>query len=67
MIKCSIAATVKQVASAQVFKSAGSIVEEALTVHIEERYLPKPSNLERVANRHRQKQRPVEPKTFFSC
>jgi hypothetical protein len=65
MIKSSIAATVKQVASAQVFKSAGSIVQEALTEHIEEDYLPKPSNLERVANRHRQKQRPAEPKTLF--
>jgi hypothetical protein len=37
------------------FKSAGSIVQEALTDHIEQQYLPKPTNLERAANLHRQK------------
>ena len=51
----------KKSAQEDVFKSAGTLVQEALTGNSDENFLPKPANLERVANRHRQKFRPKHP------
>ena len=56
-----LSAAVKAAGRSEVFKSAGAIVQEVLTQHTAEIFLPKSVNLERVTNRHRQKRRPNHP------
>ena len=63
-VKTKIAVQVKAQAKAHVFTSAGSIVQSAITEHQDEAFLPKQINLERVANRYRQKFRPQDPQNL---
>ena len=53
-------------AKADIFKSAGAIVEDVITTHLQPdapaASCPNPTNLSRAANRHRQSQRPPEPR-----
>ena len=61
LARAKISVAVKKSAREHVFTSAGTLVQEALVENAEMNFLPKPSNLERVANRHRQKMRPNHP------
>ena len=61
MSKAKICSKIKEVAKANVFKSAESIVKGVLSEYHQEILLPKQVNLERVANRYRQKFRPRDP------
>ena len=56
LAKAKISVSVKKSAQEYVSKSAGTLVREALTVNSDENFLPKPANLERVTNRHRQQE-----------
>ena len=46
------------------FKSAGSIVKGVISEHRDEVVLPKQMNMQRNANRYRQKLRPQDPKVL---
>ena len=59
LAKAKISVVVKKAARDHVFTSAGILIQEALVENSQMRFLPKPSNLERVA--HRQKIRPNHP------
>ena len=58
----------KQQAAVNVFASAGTVVDNALTTHVGRRdpcgELPLPSSLARAANRYRTKNRPRHPDTL---
>ena len=56
-----VPAAAKAAGRSEVFKSAGAIVQEVLTQHTAETFLPKSAKLARLTNRHRQKMRPNHP------
>ena len=56
----------KETANANVFRSAGSIVKDALSDHQNDVIIPKQMNLQRNANRYRQKFRPQDPKDLHT-
>lgn len=60
---------VKKIAKEQVFRSAADIVTTCISEQVPEtsHSLPKPDNLARVANHHRKKLRPDEPKPDNPC
>ena len=61
LVKTQVSVIVKQCAKKNLFKSAGSLGQEVLTIHHATSFLPKTSNMERVVNRLQQKLRPEEP------
>ena len=64
LAKTKIAVQVKANAKANMFKSAGTIVKGVISEHWDEVVLPKQMNMQRNANRYRQKLRPQDPKVL---
>ena len=54
----------KKAASKDLFKPAATIIQSLLTDHRDDDFLPKPENLIRTTNLHRQNKRPKDPVDF---
>ena len=62
LIKTKVSTEAKKLAVADVFKPAGLIIQDLLTEHRQDTFLPKPDNLIRSTNLFRQHKRPKDPK-----
>ena len=60
-LKTDISLSAKKAALDDLFKPTSNIIQTLLTEHMSEEFLPKPDNLIRTTNLHRQKKQPKDP------